>query len=301
MADARSISGHVAAKDLPRAAFAAKQLLDRGAHVQVATGVLLGLAKAEVQDRRAAAVCTCFVDLLTGDPAERRTNAARLLVTAMRAIGASATGAGDATPGEAAAVVVNAASIDMAIAQPSPARAAAFARAMSRTRAPHEVAAALSDACGRVCRLHGTSRNPDGLEAFARCPLFAKPGKSVQEAAGALLLAAVRSAYVMAPEPPQSTPELEAALHGAPAAKGGARDRDPVGEVAAAEAGSRGEPELSTEDKLSVLWTFVNQSAARGHVEAAVEEAATAAEYRTIEGRGHLPKARDLARVRLLP
>ena len=204
---ASDIRDYVAAKQLPQAAKAAKDALDRGAHVQLATGILLGIGAQDVNENMAASLCLCFQDMLTCDAGARRESAARLLMTAMKSIVMPLSDSRSTTN-----EFVNASSVDITMAQPCPQRAAAFARAMTRTMACCEVADVLAKSCMRVSSLHGTARNPDALRAYARCPLFSKPGVAVQAASKVLLLAAVRSAYVMVPLPAACKPELVEAL-----------------------------------------------------------------------------------------
>ena len=291
MSAANDIRDHVAVRNLPRAAFESKQALDRGAHAQFAAGVLLGLGQADVDERSAAAVCACFLDLLTSSADGRRDSAARLLMTSMRAIVAPLPAV---TTG---GVVVNAAGADIAMAQPCPLRAAAFAGAMAKAMPCCDVADTLAKACARVSSLHGTARNPDALRSFARCPLFRKPGVAVQAAAKVLLVAAVRSAYVMAPLPASCTPELQAALAATPNRPGpkavpkAAPDDHPD---------DAGEYQPSTDEKLTVLWTFVSRDdSAAAEVARAAEEAFEEPELKVIDGRGLLPPSGAcLARVR---
>lgn len=297
----------VAARDLPAAARAAKAALDRGGHVVLATGVLLGLGRADVHERSAAAVCGCFLDMLTCVSDQRRAAAARLLMTAMRGI----TPAMPDEPGRAE--IVSASGVDIAVAQPSPARAASFAAAMTRTMGVCEVADALATACLRVSKLHGTARNPTALAAMSRCALFAKPGVAVQAAARVLLAAAVRSMYVLAPGPASVSDELVAALAATPKLradkpvprKAAAADaRDDIFGGADDAAASDDEYAPSTDDKLSVLWTFVQRddSAIAAVARAAAEAADSAApEIKVIDGRGFIPPpCGGIAKVRLL-
>ena len=69
---ASDIRDYVAAKQLPQAAKAAKDALDRGAHVQLATGILLGIGAQDVNENMAASLCLCFQDMLTCDAGARR-------------------------------------------------------------------------------------------------------------------------------------------------------------------------------------------------------------------------------------
>ena len=293
----------VAAGDLPRAAKAAKDALDRGAHVQLAVGVLLGLGQGDVHEKSAAAVAGSFLDMLTCMSDARRAAAARLLMTAMRSV----TQPMPDHPGRAE--IVSASGADIAVAQPNPDRAVGFARAMTKTMGVCEVADVLATSCLRVSKLHGTARNPTALAAMSRCALFAKPGVAIQAAARVMLSAAVRSMYVLAPNSASVSDALIKALAATPKLKidkpvprkGLAESDDVFGDAAGAAADDDYAP--STDDKLSILWTFVprDDSAIAAVARAAAEaaESSAAPEIKVIDGRGFLPPpTHGIARVR---
>lgn len=297
----------VADRDLPRAAKAAKDALDRGAHVQLATGILLGLGQGDVHEKSAAAVCGCFLDMLTCRSEDRRAAAARLLMTAMRAVTLPMPDAPFAR-----AEIVSASGADIAVAQPNPDRAVNFARAMTKTMGVCEVADVLANSCLRVSKLHGTARNPTALAAMSRCALFAKAGVAVQAAARVVLSAAVRSMYVLAPDSASVSEPLIKALAATPKLKidkpvprnGLKEDRsdDIFGDAAGASTGDD-DYAPSTDDKLSILWTFVpkDDSAIAAVARAAAEAAESSAppEIKVIDGRGFLPPPTGgIARVR---
>jgi hypothetical protein len=295
----------VAGRDLPRAAKAAKDALDRGAHVQLAVGILLGLGQGDVKEKSAAAVAGCFLDMLTCRSEDRRTAAARLLMTAMRAV----THPMPDAPGRAE--IVSASGADIAVAQPNPDRAESFARAMTKTMGVCEVADVLASSCLRVSKLHGTARNPTALAAMSRCALFAKSGVAIQAAARVMLAAAVRSMYVLVPDSASVSEALIKALAATPKLKidkpvprkaddHGRGHDDVFGSVSAAE---DDDYTPSTDDKLSILWTFVprDDSAIAAVARAAAEAAESSAppEIKVIDGRGFLPPPTGgLARVR---
>lgn len=297
----------VAGRDLPRAAKAAKDALDRGAHVQLAVGILLGLGQADVKDKSAAAVAGCFLDMLTCRSEDRRTAAARLLMTAMRAV----THPMPDAPGRAE--IVSASGADIAVAQPNPDRAANFARAMTKTMGVCEVADVLATSCLRVSKLHGTARNPTALAAMSRCALFSKSGVAIQAAARVMLEAAVRSMYVLVPDAASVSDALIKALAATPKLKidkpvprkvsKDLPDDDIFGDAATASAADDDDYMPSTDDKLSILWTFVprDDSAIAAVARAAAEAAESSAppEIKVIDGRGFLPPPTGgLARVR---
>jgi hypothetical protein len=295
----------VAGGDLPRAAKAAKDALDRGAHVQLAVGILLGLGLADVREKSAAAVCGCFLDMLTCRSEDRRTAAARLLMTAMRSVTLPMP---DAQSGRAE--IVSASGADIAVAQPNPDRAVGFARAMTKTMGVCEVADVLATSCLRVSKLHGTARNPSALAAMSRCALFGKSGVAVQAAARVLLSAAVRSMYVLVPDSASVSDALVKALAATPKLKidkpvPRKADDDGRGhdDIFGSDSAADDDYAPSTDDKLSILWTFVprDDSAIAAVARAAAEAAESSAppEIKVIDGRGFLPPPTGgLARVR---
>jgi hypothetical protein len=295
----------VADRDLPRAAKAAKDALDRGAHVQLAVGVLLGLGLGDVHEKSAAAVCGCFLDMLTCRSEDRRAAAARLLMTAMRAVTLPMPDTQFAR-----AEIVSASGADIAVAQPNPDRAVNFARAMTKTMGVCEVADVLANSCLRVSKLHGTARNPTALAAMSRCALFAKSGVAIQAAARVVLSAAVRSMYVLAPDSASVSDALIKALAATPKLKidkpipRKAETQDRPDDIFG-DAPEDDDFTPSTDDKLSILWTFVprDDSAIAAVARAAAEaaESSAAPEIKVIDGRGFLPPPTGgIARVRLL-
>lgn len=294
----------VAGRDLPRAAKAAKDALDRGAHVQLAVGILLGLGQGDVHEKSAAAVCGCFLDMLTCMSDQRRAAAARLLMTAMRAVTQPMPDA----PGRAE--IVSASGADIAVAQPNPDRAAGFARAMTKTMGVCEVADVLATSCLRVSKLHGTARNPTALAAMSRCALFAKSGVAIQAAARVMLDAAVRSMYVIVPDAASVSDALIKALAATPKLKidkpvprKASKDLPDDDIFGSASADADDDYTPSTDDKLSILWTFVprDDSAIAAVARAAAEAAESSAppEIKVIDGRGFLPPPTGgIARVR---
>lgn len=295
--------------NLPRAAKAAKDALDRGAHVQLAVGILLGLGQADVREKAAAAVTGCFLDMLTCRSEDRRTAAARLLMTAMRSVTLPMP---DCASGRAE--IVSASGADIAVAQPNPDRAVNFARAMTKTMGVCEVADVLATSCLRVSQLHGTARNPTALAAMSRCALFAKSGVAIQAAARVVLSAAVRSMYVLVPDAASVSEQLIKALAATPklkidkpvprkAADPTSQGDDIFGEASTSAADDDYAP--STDDKLTVLWTFVprDDSAIAAVARAAAEAAECSGppEIKVIDGRGFLPPpSGGIAKVRLI-
>lgn len=296
----------VAEGNLPRAAKAAKDALDRGAHVQLAVGILLGLGQADVLEKSAAAVCGCFLDMLTCRSEDRRAAAARLLMTAMRSV----TLPMPEPPGRAE--IVSASGADIAVAQPNPDRAVGFAKAMTKTMSVCEVADVLANSCIRVSKLHGTARNPTALAAMSRCALFAKSGVAIQAAARVVLAAAVRSMYVLVPDAATVSDALITALAPTPKLKIDkpvprkvSKDlpEDDIFGGASASADADDDYAPSTDDKLTILWTFVprDDSAIAAVARAAAEAAECAGppEIKVIDGRGYLPPPTSgIARVR---
>lgn len=298
----REIRDHVAAIDLPKAAFAAKSALDRNAHAQLANGVVMGLAAAGIDASRVARVCECLCELMACPADRRREAAAHLLTSAMKAIMPAVT---PAAPMSVA--VVNSASSDINMAQPCPQRAAAYAQAMAKTMRLHDVADTLAKACARVSTLHGAARNAAALTAFARCPLFAKAALPTEVSAGAraLLTACVHAAFVKEQVRDEARPTLIAAL--APPARAPAKSSKraaPVPDDPFTAVSEYGEPasRVSTDDKLAVIWTFVTRdSAAVSNVPHATQPDPDAAEIRVVDGRDFLPSPGNVvAKVRLL-
>lgn len=299
----REIRDYVAAVDLPKAAFAARIALDKNAHAQLANGVVMGLGVGDVDPARAGRVCECLNELLLCAPEHRREAAAHVLTSAMKAVMPVS-----AEVTAMSAAYVNSAGADINMAQPCPERAAAYAFVMTKTMRLPDVADALAKACVRVTNLHGAARNADALTSFSRCPLFSKATLPQEVSAGgrALLFACVRSAYVRHHVRDVARPELIAALTKNPPAKAAKKviaapvPDDPF--MAVSSHGDPCRPDVSTEDKLAVMWTFVTkESAAVSGVPHASQPDPDAGEIRVVDGRDLIPDPRNpVAKVRLL-
>lgn len=311
----REIRDHVASRDLPGAAFAAKMALDRNAHVQLATGVLLGIGSAGIDTRRAARIAVCFQELTTCPADRRRESAAHLLMSAMRAVVPNIP-----SRRSVGSALVNSSGVDVTMAQPDPDRAAAYAEAMCRTMTTTDVADRMAQACGRVTNLHGCTRDATALTAYSRCNLFSKQGAPAQTviAAKQFLLACVRAAYERSPITDVASPELIDALAATekiavatPSAKAAAKAAraqapdDPFEQAGMARNTEDDDDDdrIPTGTKMAALWTFVHKEPGRGEgvVHAADLQAST--EVRIIDGKGLIsePSASALGRVHLVP
>lgn len=300
----REIRDYVAAVDLPKAAFAARIALDKNAHAQLANGVVMGLGAGDVDPARAARVCECLSELLLCAPDQRREAAAHFLTAAMKAVLPA-----KSQVASMSAAYVNTAGADINMAQPCPERATAYSLVMSKTMRLPDVADALAKACVRVTTLHGAARNADALTAFARCPLFAKTTLPQEVTAGgrALLFACVRAAYVRDHVRDEARPELIAALTKNPPAKASKKavdstvPDDPFTAVSS-HGGESFRPDVSTEDKLAVIWTFVTKdSAAVSSVPHASQPDPDAGEIRVVAARDLMPDPKNpVAKVRHL-
>ena len=312
----REIRDHVATRDLPAAAFSAKMALDRNAHVQLATGVLLGIGSGGIDARRAARIAVCFHELTTCAADRRRESAAHLLMSAMRAV---LKADGNQPRRSMGSSLVNASGVDVTMAQPDPERAAAYAEAMCRTMPTIDVADRMAQACGRVTNLHGCSRDATALTAYSRCSLFAKQGAPAQTviAAKHFLLACVRAAFERSPITDVASPDLidalaatEKVVVATPSAKAAAKAAraqapdDPFKQAGAAR-GDEDEDDdrIPTGTKMAALWTFVHKQPGgdAGVVHAA--DLQTSTEVRVIDGKGFIsaPSASTLGRVHLVP
>jgi hypothetical protein len=298
----REIRDYVAAVDLPKAAFAARAALDKNAHAQLANGIVMGMGVSDVDPARAARVCECLSELLLCPPETRREAAAHALTAAMKAVVRAGTPVTSLS-----AAYVNSAGADINMAQPCPERAAAYALVMSKTMRLPDVADSLAKACARVTSLHGAARNAGALTAFARCPLFAKATLPQEVSAGgrALLFACVRAAYVRDHVRDEARPELIAALTKNPPVKATKKAPAPIPDDPFTAVGGVGDPcrsDVSTEDKLAVIWTFVTKdSAAVSAVPHASQPDPDAGEIRVVAARDLMPDPRNpVAKVRHL-
>lgn len=171
-----ALSAAVSARDLPRAALCAKELLRRRAHVKLRTGIINGLGlAADVDERYAQSVCEILSELRSCDTCI----AASALTTCMKSVSTKTL----RRTHKCSTVLINSAAVDRAIATTGCDED--MANVMANTLGGIETAAAFAEACAR------NGRDPSALKALAKCTFL--KNKDFAEGTRKLLLACVRA------------------------------------------------------------------------------------------------------------
>lgn len=166
----------VATRDLPRAAFCAKELLKRRAHTKLRTAIVTGFGEAtDIDERYAQSVCEILLELRTCDI----TLAASALATCMKSVSTIKLSNMHAN----STFLINADAVDKAMTKSGGDED--MAHLMAKTLGVIETATALARACAR------NGRDPAALKALSKC-VFLK-NKDMKAGAAKLLLACVRA------------------------------------------------------------------------------------------------------------